>query len=233
MRQGFTRGVERLDSRGKARARACGFRRRRTRRGALEQMVWDEFQFNSTGVSEGSLTFARRRPEQRERCTSRARDRAPTVVPPAMGVCRRQHHPPAARGHRLPHRRALPAQLQGGQPAGVGHRLCGHARPRGVPQRERADGAGTANPLATTAGPAIRRALAHGTSQSGRYLRDFVYQGFNEDEGGRIVFEGMNPHIAAARMFLNQRFAQPERDSRSVSIPTIVPASHTRRRPTR
>jgi hypothetical protein len=75
----------------------------------------------------------------------------------------------------------------------------------------RVDGASTANPLATPAGPAIRRALAHGTSQSGRYLRDFIYQGFNEDEGGRIVFEGINPHIAAARLFLNQRFAQPER----------------------
>ena len=66
-------------------------------------------------------------------------------------------------------------------------------------KHERVDGASTANPLATPAGPAIRRALAHGTSQSGRYLRDFIYQGFNEDEGGRIVFEGINPHIAAAR----------------------------------
>jgi len=54
-------------------------------------------------------------------------------------------------------------------------------------------------------------AIAHGTSQSGRFLRDLVYQGFNESEAGQIVFDGINPHIAAARLFLNYRFAQPNR----------------------
>jgi hypothetical protein len=57
----------------------------------------------------------------------------------------------------------------------------------------------------------LKRVLAHGTSQSGRYLRDFVYRGFNEDESGQIVFDGINPHIAAGRSFLDFRFAQPER----------------------
>jgi hypothetical protein len=57
----------------------------------------------------------------------------------------------------------------------------------------------------------VLRALAHGTSQSGRYLRDFIYRGFNEDEDNRIVFEGVNPHVATGRLFLNFRFAQPNR----------------------
>ncbi|HLH87091.1 MAG TPA: alpha/beta hydrolase domain-containing protein [Xanthobacteraceae bacterium] len=74
-----------------------------------------------------------------------------------------------------------------------------------------ADDAGTANPLARNGRSAITRTLAHGTSQSGRYLRDFVYQGFNEDEAHRIVFDGINPHVATARLFLNERFAQPNR----------------------
>src|SRR5262249_30056778 len=78
------------------------------------------------------------------------------------------------------------------------------------------DDAGTPNPLvpnpqATGGRPAIARAIAHGTSQSGRYLRDFVYRGFNEDEAGRIVFEGMNPHVATGRTSLDFRFAQPNR----------------------
>jgi hypothetical protein len=42
-------------------------------------------------------------------------------------------------------------------------------------------------------------------------LRDFIYRGFNEDEASRIVFEGINPHVATARLFLNERFAQPNR----------------------
>src|SRR5262249_59055871 len=71
--------------------------------------------------------------------------------------------------------------------------------------------AGTANPLAAGGQPTMTRALAHGTSQSGRYLRDFLYRGFNEDEAGRIVFDGVNPHVATARLFLNERFAQPNR----------------------
>ena len=73
------------------------------------------------------------------------------------------------------------------------------------------DDAGAANPLAAGGRPALTRALAHGTSQSGRYLRDFVYRGFNEDESNRIVFAGINPHVATARLFLNFRFGQPNR----------------------
>ena len=71
----------------------------------------------------------------------------------------------------------------------------------------RKDDAGTANPLAG----AIRTALAHGTSQAGRYLRTFVLLGFNRDERGRTVFDGMNPHLASMLLPLNVRFGQPGR----------------------
>ncbi len=59
----------------------------------------------------------------------------------------------------------------------------------------------------------IDYAIGFGQSQSGRFLRDFLYLGFNEDEAGRPVFDGLMPHIAGGkRMFTNYRFAQPGRN---------------------
>jgi hypothetical protein len=76
---------------------------------------------------------------------------------------------------------------------------------------ETADGAGNPNPLADIG---LSRAIGLGISQSGRFLRDFLYLGFDEDEAGRIVFEGVMPHIAGGkRTFVNQRWAQPGRHS--------------------
>ena len=76
---------------------------------------------------------------------------------------------------------------------------------------ETADPAGNANPLATAGGLATS-ALSLGISQSGRMLRDFLYQGFNEDVGGRIVFDGIHPNIAGSRKtFTNYAFGQPGR----------------------
>jgi len=49
----------------------------------------------------------------------------------------------------------------------------------------------------------------YGASQSGRFLRTFLYDGFNSDEKGRKVFDGVMPHIAgAARSDFNTRFSQ-------------------------
>jgi hypothetical protein len=71
--------------------------------------------------------------------------------------------------------------------------------------------AGRSNPLTSdkkTIG--IRHAYAWGRSQSGRYLRDFVYHGFNEDESGRKVFDAVAPHVAGGgRLYLNYEFARP------------------------
>lgn len=66
------------------------------------------------------------------------------------------------------------------------------------------------NPLA---GARPDRAIALGISQSGRVLRDFLYFGMNQDEAGRLVFEGAMPIIPGARRsFTNARFAQPGRN---------------------
>ncbi len=62
------------------------------------------------------------------------------------------------------------------------------------------------------AGAGIRSAVAVGISQSGRYLRDFVAQGFNQDESARKVFDGVLSHVAGAgRVFLNAEFGMPAR----------------------
>ena len=56
----------------------------------------------------------------------------------------------------------------------------------------------------------ITHAYAWGRSQSGRYLRDFVYHGFNEDEARRKVFDAIAPHVAGGgRLYLNYEFARP------------------------
>jgi hypothetical protein len=67
---------------------------------------------------------------------------------------------------------------------------------------------GAANP----AGAGVKSVLALGISQSGRYLRDFIGQGFNADEDGRKVFDGVLAHISGVgRVFLNEEFGQPAR----------------------
>jgi hypothetical protein len=58
-----------------------------------------------------------------------------------------------------------------------------------------ADSAGTANPLHG----AIKHVLASGKSQSGRYLKTFLYNGFNM-VGDRRVFDGMHVLVSGAGM---------------------------------
>jgi hypothetical protein len=59
----------------------------------------------------------------------------------------------------------------------------------------------------------IKRAYAMGTSQSGRFLRTFLYYGFNADEQGRKVLDGVMAHVAGAgRGSFDIRFGQPSRD---------------------
>ena len=61
----------------------------------------------------------------------------------------------------------------------------------------------------------IKHTLGVGISQSGRFLRDFIYQGFNADENSHKVFDGAFVHVAGSRKtFTNYRFAQPGRFSR-------------------
>lgn len=69
-----------------------------------------------------------------------------------------------------------------------------------------ADDAGTANPLAGWIGSSITR----GISQSGNFLRGWLHLGFNRDESGRQVHDGLWPIIAGRRIALNFRWAQPD-----------------------
>src|SRR5215468_6170944 len=60
----------------------------------------------------------------------------------------------------------------------------------------------------------VKRALAFGISQSGRFLRHFVYQGFNADEKDRQVFDAVNPHVAGGgHGSFNHRSAEASRDA--------------------
>lgn len=68
-----------------------------------------------------------------------------------------------------------------------------------------ADDAGNANPAA-----GVTTTICEGISSSGMYYRDYLYQGFNEDELGRRVCQGMHIDIPGVqKLFLNYRFAQP------------------------
>jgi Alpha/beta hydrolase domain len=71
---------------------------------------------------------------------------------------------------------------------------------------------GSADAWSIPAG-AIARATAFGISQSGRFLRTYLYYGFNRDEANRKVFDGVIAQVAGAgRGSFNHRFAQPSRD---------------------
>lgn len=68
------------------------------------------------------------------------------------------------------------------------------------------------NPFRHEGVPVLERAQGFGVSQSGRFLRNLLYLGFNVDEEGRRVFDGLIPHVAGAGLgFFNHRFAQPNR----------------------
>lgn len=79
-----------------------------------------------------------------------------------------------------------------------------------------ADGAGAPNPVRRAFGvPIIDHVLAFGTSQSGRVLRDFLWQDFNRDGAGQRVFDGLFIDAAGSRKsFVNAPFGQPGRFSR-------------------
>lgn len=56
----------------------------------------------------------------------------------------------------------------------------------------------------------VEYAYTLGVSQSGRFLRHFLYLGLNQDERDRMVFDGLIPHVAGGKHGeFNHRFAQP------------------------
>src|SRR5581483_7482248 len=72
----------------------------------------------------------------------------------------------------------------------------------------------------------VARVYGEGISQNGRFLRDYLYQGFNADEEGRMALDGALAHVAGAgRGSFNYRFAQPSRDAQptsSIFFPTDI-----------
>ncbi len=87
------------------------------------------------------------------------------------------------------------------------------------------DFASYAKHASDTVTPATR-VIAEGISQNGRFLRDFLYQGFNADEDGNIALDGILAHVGGAgRGSFNYRFAQPSRDAQptsSIFFPTDI-----------
>jgi hypothetical protein len=93
------------------------------------------------------------------------------------------------------------------------------------------DDAGTPNPLALgdlSARLGVERAPANldavytwGRSQGGRVQRDFIRYGFNQDEAGRMVIDGIMPYATGSggNMWMNFRFSQP----------TVSAQQHSRR----
>lgn len=62
------------------------------------------------------------------------------------------------------------------------------------------------SPLAT----GYSHVYGFGVSQSGRFLRHFLYLGLNRDESGRVAYDGLLIHIAGGqRGDFNHRFAEP------------------------
>jgi hypothetical protein len=70
---------------------------------------------------------------------------------------------------------------------------------------EAKDRGGTANPIAGH----VTHVIAQGSSQAGNFIRTFIHLGFNQDENGRIVWDGAIPHIAGRQLAINIRFAHP------------------------
>ena len=56
----------------------------------------------------------------------------------------------------------------------------------------------------------VSQAYAFGSSQCGRFLRDYLYLGFNTDENDLAVLDGVMAHVAGAgRLVLNERWSKP------------------------
>ena len=74
---------------------------------------------------------------------------------------------------------------------------------------------------------AIDYAYAMGRSQSGRFLRQYIHVGINEDEEERPALDGIIPHVAGGmRGEFNLRFGQPSKDVCYI-IPELFPFTDT------
>ena len=178
----------------------------------VEGPLWDEFLFNDGKQASARLSFpASSTDKSRARLTVRDRNDAGPSVVPAWEFADAQtiRLLPAGTTFRAGALYQFSYAAKNPPVAGIGY-----AATRDLVAFLRyavKDKAGNPNPLGPDGRHKVSHVIAHGTSQSGRFLRDMLYQGFNETEDLRPVFDGINPHIASARLFLNHRFAQPNR----------------------
>ncbi len=76
--------------------------------------------------------------------------------------------------------------------------------------------------------PGIDYAYAYGRSQTGRYLRTYVYNDFNLDEENREAFDGVIANVAGGmRGEFNQRFGQNSKDRNNMLTQLFPFASST------
>ncbi|HYC45716.1 MAG TPA: alpha/beta hydrolase domain-containing protein [Burkholderiales bacterium] len=69
----------------------------------------------------------------------------------------------------------------------------------------------------------LERAYLFGVSQSGRFIRHMLFLGLDEDEQGRMVYDGIMPHVAGGRRGeFNLRFGQPSINA-TVSVGSLPP----------
>ena len=176
----------------------------------------EEFIFNdSASVSQGALTYpaASRDPAQAT-LTVRRGQAAPRLTPPDLTW---NYVGPAEIEI------TRPAKYDGGaiyefvyqakEPMVMGLGFAAMRDTISFLRYAKADSVGSPNPLNFDGLPDT--AISLGISQSGRMLRDFLYQGFNEDLQGRMVFDGLHPNIAGSRKtFTNYLFGQPGRFQR-------------------
>ena len=184
----------------------------------LGQTTWDEFLFNDAKTMQGRLTYPAASTNKSEATLIVREHNAdkPTTVPADQWEfvdARTIRLLPAGTPFRIGMIYQLIYRTENPSVNGIGFAstrdLISFLR------HAKADDTGTPNPLAGDG--AINRVIGQGNSQTGRYLRDFIYSGFNEDEANRIVLDGAMPTVAAGRIYLNYRFSQPNR---------IIPAGH-------
>ena len=66
-------------------------------------------------------------------------------------------------------------------------------------------------------------AISYGVSQTGRFLRHYLYNGINADEQGKIAMDGVISHVGGGmRGEFNLRFGQPSKDVCYI-IPELFP----------
>jgi hypothetical protein len=100
----------------------------------------------------------------------------------------------------------------------------------------RADDTGTPNPVAGL----VTHSIGRGVSQSGNFLRGWLHLGFNRDENGKQVHDGLWPIIAGRRIALNFPLGAARRRARALpglaakvrsgGYPTAIPCAADLRR---